>query len=100
MWSEKGWFRCQGYLALVNIDVLFSMTQNFSWIEAGDLVPFFSCFLLMIPNLLGETDIFHQWIMTCLEGLEILRSNEGLVLVMPAFPGVEHRNAHRIRTLG
>eukprot|EP00434_Breviolum_minutum_P012361 symbB.v1.2.010891.t1/scaffold720.1/size169259/2 len=53
------------YLALVNIDVLFSMTQNFSWIEAG---------------------------------LEILRSNEGLVLVMPAFPGVEHRNAHRIRS--
>lgn len=38
--------------------------------------------------------------MTCLGGLEILRSNEGLVLVMPAFPGVELRNAHRIRTLG
>ena len=84
---------------LVNIDVLFSMTQNFSWIEAGDLVPFFSCFLLMIPKSFGGCDIF-QWIMTCLEGLEILRSNEGLVLVMPAFPGVELRNAHRIRTLG
>lgn len=51
-------------------------------------------------QIFGGCDIFHQWNMTCLEGLEILRSNEGLVLVMPAFPGVELRNAHRIRTLG
>lgn len=52
---------------------------------------------LAIINLevLWMTQNNFSWIQA---GLELLRRNDGLVLVMPAFPGVELRNLRKIRS--
>ena len=39
----------------------------------------------------------RKWDLVTWPGLELLRRNDGLVLVMPAFPGVELRNLRKIR---